>query len=97
MSDSESGAVGPATVVARLKAAGMVSVGKVGMTEFAFSGLGLNPHYGTPVNPWSKGAPRIPGGSSSGSAVAVAKGLVPVSIGTDTEGSKIVLYQPNGL
>jgi aspartyl-tRNA(Asn)/glutamyl-tRNA(Gln) amidotransferase subunit A len=86
-----------ATVVARLKAAGMVSVGKVGMTEFAFSGLGLNPHYGTPVNPWSKGAPRIPGGSSSGSAVAVAKGLVPVSIGTDTGGSVRIPAAFNGI
>jgi aspartyl-tRNA(Asn)/glutamyl-tRNA(Gln) amidotransferase subunit A len=86
-----------ATVVARLKAAGMVSVGRVGMTEFAFSGLGLNPHYGTPVNPWSRGAPRIPGGSSSGSAVAVAKGLVPVAMGTDTGGSVRIPAAFNGI
>ncbi len=62
----------------------MVSIGRVNMTEFAFSGIGLNPHYGTPVNP--HGQRRVPGGSSSGSGVAVARGLVPVSIGTDTSG-----------
>jgi aspartyl-tRNA(Asn)/glutamyl-tRNA(Gln) amidotransferase subunit A len=86
-----------ATVVARLAAAGMVSVGRVGMTEFAFSGLGLNPHYGTPRNPNGKGAARIPGGSSSGSAVAVAKGLVPVAIGTDTGGSVRIPAAFNGI
>ncbi|MDE1993498.1 MAG: amidase [Rhizobiaceae bacterium] len=76
-----------ADVVAALKAAGMIAVGRVNMSEFAFSGLGLNPHYGTPVNPRAFDVARIPGGSSSGSAVAVASGLVPVSIGTDTGGS----------
>jgi len=86
-----------AAVAARLKAAGMVSVGRVGMTEFAFSGLGLNPHYGTPRNPNGKGAARIPGGSSSGSAVAVAKGLIPVAIGTDTGGSVRIPAAFNGI
>lgn len=77
-----------AAVVRALSAAGMVCVGRTNMSEFAFSGLGLNPHYGTPRNPASPaGEHRIPGGSSSGSAVAVAAGLVPVSIGTDTGGS----------
>jgi aspartyl-tRNA(Asn)/glutamyl-tRNA(Gln) amidotransferase subunit A len=80
-----------------MQAAGMVSVGRVGMTEFAFSGLGLNPHYGTPRNPNGKGAARIPGGSSSGSAVAVAKGLVPVAIGTDTGGSVRIPAAFNGI
>ncbi|MBX9457530.1 MAG: amidase [Rhizobium sp.] len=76
-----------ATVVANLKAAGMVAVGRTNMSEFAFSGLGLNPHYGTPANPHSTDGHRIPGGSSSGAGVAVASGLVPVAMGTDTGGS----------
>jgi aspartyl-tRNA(Asn)/glutamyl-tRNA(Gln) amidotransferase subunit A len=74
-----------APVVARLAAAGMVCIGKTNLTEFAYSGLGLNPHFGTPRNPHDPA--RIPGGSSSGSAVAVATGVVPCAIGTDTSGS----------
>ncbi len=76
-----------ATVVERLAQAGMVSIGRVNMSEFAFSGLGINPHFGTPRNPRSTDGHRITGGSSSGSAAAVAAGLVPVAIGTDTGGS----------
>jgi len=76
-----------ATVVKHLAAAGMVSVGRTNMSEFAFSGLGINPHYGTPENPASSDVPRLPGGSSSGAGVAVAAGLVPVAMGTDTGGS----------
>jgi len=90
-------AVADAPVVAQLKAAGMVSVGKVGMTEFAYSGLGLNPHYGTPHNPHGGATPRIPGGSSAGSGVAVARGIVPVSIGTDTGGSVRIPAAFNGI
>jgi aspartyl-tRNA(Asn)/glutamyl-tRNA(Gln) amidotransferase subunit A len=90
-------AAADAELVMRLAAAGAVAVGKVNMTEFAFSGLGLNPHYGTPVNPWSRDEPRVPGGSSSGSAVAVAAGLVPVAIGTDTGGSVRVPAAYNGV
>ena len=86
-----------AAVVGALAAAGMVSVGRVNMSEFAFSGLGLNPHYGTPKNPNSRSAPRIPGGSSSGSGVAVAAGLVPVAIGTDTGGSVRIPAALNGV
>lgn len=86
-----------APIVARLAAAGMVSVGRTNMTEFAFSGLGLNPHYGTPRNPFGWGEPRIPGGSSSGSAVAVARGLVPVAMGSDTSGSVRIPAAFNGL
>ena len=67
--------------------AGMVIIGTTNMTEFAYSGIGLNPHYGTPWNPCDAKVHRSPGGSSSGSAVAVAAGLVPVAIGTDTGGS----------
>ena len=90
-------ATADATVVARLKAAGMVCVGRVNMTEFAFSGLGLNPHFGTPRNACGRDVPRVPGGSSSGSAVAVARGLVPVAIGTDTGGSVRVPAALNGI
>ncbi len=86
-----------ADVVKALKAAGMVAIGRVNMSEFAFSGLGLNPHYGTPLNPRATDVARIPGGSSSGSAVAVASGLVPVSIGTDTGGSVRIPSAFNGL
>ncbi len=90
-------AAADAALVGRLAAAGAVAVGKVNMTEFAYSGLGLNPHYGTPVNPWSRDEPRAPGGSSSGSGVAVAAGLVPVAIGTDTGGSVRVPAAFNGV
>ena len=86
-----------APVVARLRDAGMVCVGRVNMTEFAYSGIGLNPHYGTPRNPHGRDAPRIPGGSSSGSAVAVARGLVPVAIGSDTGGSVRIPAAFNGI
>jgi aspartyl-tRNA(Asn)/glutamyl-tRNA(Gln) amidotransferase subunit A len=90
-------AAADAPVVARLREAGMVCVGRVNMTEFAYSGIGLNPHFGTPRNPHGKDAPRIPGGSSSGSAVAVARGLVPVSIGSDTGGSVRIPAALNGI
>ncbi len=87
-----------AAVVRALAGAGMVSIGRVNMSEFAFSGLGINPHYGTPRNPASPaGEHRIPGGSSSGSGVAVAAGLVPVSIGTDTGGSIRIPAAFNGV
>ncbi len=76
-----------ATVIARLRAAGFLLVGRTNMTEFAFSGLGVNPHYGTPRNPWDRPANRIPGGSSSGAAVSVADRMALAGIGTDTGGS----------
>jgi aspartyl-tRNA(Asn)/glutamyl-tRNA(Gln) amidotransferase subunit A len=76
-----------AEVVARLRAAGAIVVGKTNMTEFAFSGLGLNPHYGTPRSPWDRATGRIPGGSSSGAAVSVTDGMAAVGLGTDTGGS----------
>lgn len=77
-----------APVIDRLIAAGAVIVGRTNMTEFAFSGLGLNPHYGTPRNPWERGGGgRIPGGSSSGAAVSVTDGMAVVGIGSDTGGS----------
>ena len=74
-------------VVQRLRAAGAVIVGRTNMTEFAYSGLGLNPHYGTPRNPWDRATGRIPGGSSSVAAVSVTDGMAAAAIGTDTGGS----------
>ncbi|MDN3517463.1 amidase [Aquisalimonas lutea] len=74
-----------AAAVQRLRKAGAVLTGHTNMTEFAYSGVGLNPHFGTPDNPLAPG--RIPGGSSSGSAVAVARGMAAAGIGTDTGGS----------
>jgi aspartyl-tRNA(Asn)/glutamyl-tRNA(Gln) amidotransferase subunit A len=76
-----------APVVARMLAAGFIPVGRANMTEFAFSGLGINPHYGTPSSPWDRAARRIPGGSSSGTGVAVADGMAAAGLGTDTGGS----------
>lgn len=76
-----------ATAVLRLRAAGAVILGTTNMTEFAMGGVGINPHFGTPLNPYDRGTGRIPGGSSSGSAIAVADGIVPAAIGTDTAGS----------
>ena len=76
-----------APVVARMLAAGFVPVGRTNMTEFAFSGLGLNPHHGTPASPWDRATRRIPGGSSSGAAVSVADGMAFAALGTDTGGS----------
>ena len=86
-----------AAIVTLLKNAGMLAVGRTNMSEFAFSGLGINPHYGTPENPHSKDEPRIPGGSSSGAGVAVAAGLVPVAMGTDTGGSVRIPAALNGI
>ena len=79
-----------ALAVARLRRAGAVIVGRTNMSEFAFSGLGLNPHYGTPHSPYRgdvKGDQRIAGGSSSGAAASVADGMAAVALGTDTGGS----------
>jgi len=76
-----------AVVVRRLRQAGAVIVGRTNMVEFAFSGLGLNPHYGTPRNPWDRATGRIPGGSSSGAAVSVSDGMAAMGLGTDTGGS----------
>ncbi len=85
-----------APVVARMLAQGFVPVGRTNMTEFAFSGLGINPHHGTPRSPWARDAGgqgnhtpggRIPGGSSSGAAVSVADGMAVAALGTDTGGS----------
>jgi aspartyl-tRNA(Asn)/glutamyl-tRNA(Gln) amidotransferase subunit A len=83
----ESPALTDAAVVARLRAAGAVIVGKTNMTQFALSGLGLNPQRGTPLSPWRRAEAHIAGGSSSGAAASVADAMVAAAIGTDTGGS----------
>jgi aspartyl-tRNA(Asn)/glutamyl-tRNA(Gln) amidotransferase subunit A len=83
--DDRPPAAADAPVVARLRAAGAVLIGRTNMTEFAFSGVGINPHFGTPGNPHDRRL--IPGGSSSGAAVSVADGQAVVAIGSDTGGS----------
>ena len=96
-------AAADAPVVRRLRQAGAVIIAKTNMTEFAFSGIGANPHYGTPGNPADRA--RVPGGSSSGGAVAAADGMCDISIGSDTGGSTrvpaalcgIVGYKPSRL
>ncbi|MDD0810766.1 amidase [Curvibacter sp. RS43] len=83
----EPAAQADAPVVARLRGSGAALIGKTNMTEFAFSGVGINPHYGTPRNPADAAVARIPGGSSSGAAVSVALGLAVAGLGSDTGGS----------
>jgi aspartyl-tRNA(Asn)/glutamyl-tRNA(Gln) amidotransferase subunit A len=76
-----------AAAVARLRAAGAVFVGRTNMVEFAFGTTGINPHYGTPKNPWDRKTGRVPGGSSSGAGVAQADGMCVMALGSDTRGS----------
>ena len=83
----EAPALYDAPVLQRLREAGAVVLGKTNMSEFAFSGVGINPHHGTPANPADPRHARVPGGSSSGAAVSVTLGLAEVGIGTDTGGS----------
>lgn len=99
----EAPATRDARCIARLKAAGFVRMGRTNMTEFAYSGVGLNPHYGTPKSVWDRETGRIPGGSSSGAAVSVIDGMSHLGIGTDTGGScripaafnRVVGYKPS--
>jgi len=83
--------------VARLKAAGASIIGRTNMVEFAFSGVGTNPHYGTPANACDPVTPRIPGGSSSGAAVSVATGSAFIGLGSDTGGSIRIPAALNGI
>ncbi len=83
--------------VSHAAAAGLVTMGKVNMSELAYSGLGLNPHFGTPRNPNDKATLRSPGGSSSGSGAAVGARLVPLAIGSDTGGSVRIPAAFNGV
>ena len=86
-----------ATVLARATRAGLVCLGKTNQTEFAFSILGLNPKLGTPPNPFDTNVARLPGGSSSGAAVSLSRGLAAAAIGSDTGGSVRVPAAWNGL
>ncbi len=94
-----------AKAIHHLLKAGMINIGRTNMTEFAYSGIGLNPHYGTPASIWksfdkqNKTMRRchVPGGSSSGAAVSVAEGIVPLAIGTDTGGSCRIPAAFNGI
>jgi aspartyl-tRNA(Asn)/glutamyl-tRNA(Gln) amidotransferase subunit A len=86
-----------APVVARLRAAGFVVIGRTNMTEFAYSGIGINPHYGTPKSAWNRSVGHVPGGSSSGAAVSIADGMVFGALGTDTGGSCRIPAAFNGI
>src|SRR5688500_2436659 len=86
-----------ATLADRAIAAGMIVLGKTHTVEFAMGSWGTNTHMGTPRNPWDLAVHRTPGGSSSGSGVAVAAGLAPVAIGTDTGGSVRIPAAWNGI
>ena len=90
-------ATADAPVVARLRAAGFVVIGRTNMTEFAYSGIGINPHYGTPKGTWQRSAGHVPGGSSSGAAVSIADGMAYGALGTDTGGSCRIPAAYNGI
>jgi aspartyl-tRNA(Asn)/glutamyl-tRNA(Gln) amidotransferase subunit A len=86
-----------APVVARLRRAGFVVIGRTNMTEFAYSGIGINPHFGTPKGAWQRGVGHVPGGSSSGAAVSVVDGMAHGALGTDTGGSCRIPAAFNGI
>jgi aspartyl-tRNA(Asn)/glutamyl-tRNA(Gln) amidotransferase subunit A len=86
-----------APVVARLRRAGFVVIGRTNMTEFAYSGIGINPHFGTPKSVWQRSVGHVPGGSSSGAAVSVADRMAHGALGTDTGGSCRIPAAYNGI
>ena len=86
-----------APVVARLRRAGFVVIGRTNMTEFAYSGIGINPHFGTPKSAWQRNVGHVPGGSSSGAAVSIADGMAYGALGTDTGGSCRIPASFNGI
>src|ERR1700694_4936585 len=86
-----------APVVARLRQAGFIVIGRTNMTEFAYSGIGINPHFGTPKSTWQRSVGQVPGGSSSGAAVSVADGMAHGALGTDTGGSCRIPAAYNGI
>jgi aspartyl-tRNA(Asn)/glutamyl-tRNA(Gln) amidotransferase subunit A len=86
-----------ATVVARRRRAGFVVIGRTNMTEFAYSGIGINPHFGTPKGAWQRDVGHVPGGSSSGAAVSVVDGMAHGALGTDTGGSCRIPAAFNGI
>ena len=90
-------AAADAPAVARLRRAGFVVIGRTNMTEFAYSGIGINPHYGTPKGAWQRSVGHVPGGSSSGAAVSVVDGMAHGALGTDTGGSCRIPAAYNGI
>jgi aspartyl-tRNA(Asn)/glutamyl-tRNA(Gln) amidotransferase subunit A len=86
-----------AATVARLRQAGFVLIGRTNMTEFAYSGIGINPHYGTPKGAWNRAEGHVPGGSSAGAAVSVLDGMAHGALGTDTGGSCRIPAAYNGI
>jgi aspartyl-tRNA(Asn)/glutamyl-tRNA(Gln) amidotransferase subunit A len=86
-----------ALAVARLRRAGFIVIGRTNMTEFAYSGIGINPHYGTPKGTWQRHVGHVPGGSSSGAAVSVADRMAHGALGTDTGGSCRIPAAYNGI
>ena len=95
--DDSAPAEADASAVARLRRAGFVVIGRTHMTEFAYSGIGINPHYGTPKGAWQRNVGHVPGGSSSGAAVSVADGMAHGALGTDTGGSCRIPAAYNGI
>jgi aspartyl-tRNA(Asn)/glutamyl-tRNA(Gln) amidotransferase subunit A len=95
--DDSPPAAADAPVVARLRAAGFIVIGRTNMTEFAYSGIGINPHYGTPKSSWQRSVGHVPGGSSSGAAVSIADGMAYGALGTDTGGSCRIPAAYNGI
>ena len=95
--DDSAAAEADAPVVARLRRAGFVVIGRTNMTEFAYSGIGINPHYGTPKSAWNRKAGHVPGGSSSGAAVSIADRMAYGALGTDTGGSCRIPAAYNGI
>src|SRR5882762_7258459 len=95
--EDSSPAEADAPVVARLRRAGFIVIGRTNMTEFAYSGMGINPHYGTPKGAWRRNVGHVPGGSSSGAAVSVVDGMAHGALGTDTGGSCRIPAAYNGI
>jgi aspartyl-tRNA(Asn)/glutamyl-tRNA(Gln) amidotransferase subunit A len=90
-------ATADAPVVARLRRAGFIVIGRTNMSEFAYSGIGINPHFGTPKGAWQRSVGHVPGGSSSGAAVSVLDGMAHGALGTDTGGSCRIPAAYNGI
>ena len=95
--DDSAPAEADAPVVARLRRAGFIVIGRTNMTEFAYSGIGINPHFGTPKGAWQRSVGHVPGGSSSGAAVSVVDGMAHGALGTDTGGSCRIPAAFNGI
>jgi aspartyl-tRNA(Asn)/glutamyl-tRNA(Gln) amidotransferase subunit A len=95
--DDSAPAEADAPVVSRLRRAGFILIGRTNMTEFAYSGIGINPHYGTPKSSWRRNVGHVPGGSSSGAAVSVVDGMAHGALGSDTGGSCRIPAAYNGI